>query len=341
MYDFIELQKKIAPEISVILEKRYSILLTIRYNQPIGRRGIANLLGETERWVRSELDTLRKLNLITVQPSGMYVTEEGEEILSELSIYMEELKGLKKLSKRLEQMLGVKKVIIIPGDCEKRPEVLKEMGRRAFECIKEHISDHSIIAVTGGTSTMAVAENSRKVDKKQIAVVPATGGYSGRHATQANAVAEKLANNMNADYYPLYLPQNINKEMLNTMLADTNISKVIDLINKADIFIFGLSNFEQIAEKRKLDSDFYNYLKSKGAFAEAFGHYFNKNGEVVYKSGSVGIKLEQCDNISTVICIAGGLAKAEAIISINRDKKNILITDEKAGEQIYNIMRGE
>ena len=46
MKHFIELQKKIAPEISNILEKRYSILLTIKYNQPIGRRGIANILGK-------------------------------------------------------------------------------------------------------------------------------------------------------------------------------------------------------------------------------------------------------------------------------------------------------
>ncbi|NLM44854.1 MAG: sugar-binding transcriptional regulator [Clostridiales bacterium] len=341
MKHFIELQKKIAPEISNILEKRYSILLTIKYNQPIGRRGIANILGETERWVRSELDTLKKQDLIIVQPLGMYVTEEGEKILDELSIYMEELKGLGMLSKKLEYMLDVEKVIIVPGDSETRPEILKEMGRKAFECIKERITDNSIIAVTGGTSTMAVAENANKIDKKQITVVPATGGYSGKHETQANAVAEKLAGKMKADYYPLYLPQNINTAMLKAMMTDINISKVINLIDQTDIFIFGLSNFDQIAKKRKLDDDFYNCLKSKGAFAEAFGYYFNNDGEVVYKSGSVGIKLEQCDNISTVVCIAGGLKKAEAIISINRGKKNILVIDKKAAERIYDIMRGE
>ena len=45
-------------------------------------------------------------------------------------------------------MLDVEKVIIVPGDSETRPEILKEMGRKAFECIKERITDNSIIAVT-------------------------------------------------------------------------------------------------------------------------------------------------------------------------------------------------
>ncbi|SHJ18554.1 sugar-binding transcriptional regulator [Lutispora thermophila] len=337
---FIEIQKIIAPEISEIIEKRYSILLTIKYNQPVGRRNIAYLLDETERWVRSELDILKKQNLIKVEPQGMSVTKEGEEILNQISVYMEELKGLNMLSRELETMLGVKKVIIVPGDCEKKPEVLKEMGRKAFEYIKGYIRDNSIIAVTGGTSTMAVAENAKDLDKKEVVVVPAIGGNNGSHATQANAVAEKLAAKINASYYPLYLPQNINEEMLKTMLADPNISKVVDLIDRADIFIFGLSTFEQIAKKRKLDDEMKNNLKRKGAFAEAFGYYFNKKGEVIHKSGSIGIKIEGYGNISTVVCIAGGLIKAEAIISINKGKeKNILVIDEKVGEQIYNIGR--
>lgn len=341
MSSIIEIQKIIAPEISDIIEKRYSILLTIKYNQPIGRRNIACLLGETERWVRSELDILKKKNLIKVQPQGMSVTEAGEEILKQISIYIEELKGLSMLSRNLETMLGVKKVIIIPGDCEKRPEVLMEMGSKAFECIKGCISDKSIIAVTGGTSTMAVAENAKSVGKKEVIVVPAVGGNPGSHSTQANAVAEKLAAKINASYYPLYLPQNINEEMLKIMLTDINISKVVELVSRADVFIFGLSTFEQIAKKRKLDEETKIYLQRKGAFAEAFGYYFDNEGKFVHKSGSIGIKIEGYDNITTAVCIAGGVSKAEAIIAINNGKKkNILVIDEKAGEQMYNIMRG-
>ncbi|MCQ1528336.1 sugar-binding transcriptional regulator [Lutispora saccharofermentans] len=342
MKNFIELQKKIAPEISDMIEKRYSILLTIKYNQPIGRRNISSFMGQTERWVRSELDVLKNQNLIEIQSAGMHITEEGEEIISKLSAYIGEVKGLSMLSKNLKTMLGVKEVLIVPGNCEKRPEVLNEMGRRAFDYMKECIKDNSVIAVSGGYSTMAMAENARAVGNKKTIVIPATGGHSGNLETQSNAVAERLAHKIDGDYYPLYLPESINDEMLHTMLADSHISKVVDLIGQADIFLFGLSTIEQIAERRKLDEDTKKYLEGKGAIAEAFGYYFGEDGEVILKKGSIGIRIEDCGNINTVISIAGGITKAKAIVCVNRGKnKNILVIDEKAAEEIYDIMRGE
>lgn len=342
MKNFIELQRKIAPEISDLIVKRYSILLTIKYNQPVGRRNISNLLGETERWVRSELDILKKQNLINIESSGMSITYEGEIIIDELSAYVEELKGLNILAKKLKSMLGVREILIIPGDCEKRPEILNEMGRRAFDYIKGNIKDNSIIAVAGGYSTMAIAENAKSISASNVRVVPATGGHSGNLETQSNAVAEKLAYKMNTDFDSLYLPESINDEMLQTMLADPHISKVVNLIKNADIFLFGLSTISQIAKRRKLNESLNSYLLEKGAIGEAFGYYFNKEGKAVYRSGSIGIRIEDCDNIDTMISIAGGISKAEAIISVNRGKnKNTLVIDEKAAEKIYNIMRGE
>ena len=44
MQEILSLQKKIVPELVEVLEKRYSILRTIYYNQPIGRRVLANQL---------------------------------------------------------------------------------------------------------------------------------------------------------------------------------------------------------------------------------------------------------------------------------------------------------
>ena len=51
--DILKLQQKIVPELVELLEKRYNILRTIYYNQPIGRRILANNLGIGERIVRT------------------------------------------------------------------------------------------------------------------------------------------------------------------------------------------------------------------------------------------------------------------------------------------------
>ena len=189
---------------------------------------------------------------------------------------------------------------------------------------------------------MAIAENARSIAAKNVTVVPATGGHSGNLETQSNTVAERLAYRINADYYPLYLPESINDEMLQTMLTDSNISTVISLIKKTDIFLFGLSTIEQISQKRRLDEEMKIYLKERGAIAEAFGYYLDERGSEIYRSGSIGIKMSDYGKIDNVISIAGGSSKAKAIISINKNRSNnTLLIDEKAGEEMYNILGGK
>lgn len=55
LHEILELQKKIVPELVETLEKRYNVLRTIYYNQPIGRRVLANELKIGERVVRNEV----------------------------------------------------------------------------------------------------------------------------------------------------------------------------------------------------------------------------------------------------------------------------------------------
>ena len=68
----IEILKKMVPEIMDLVEKRYLILRTIYYNEPIGRRTIAHKLGLKERSVRYEAN-LYDQGLINIDNMGMYI----------------------------------------------------------------------------------------------------------------------------------------------------------------------------------------------------------------------------------------------------------------------------
>ncbi|HYE10751.1 MAG TPA: sugar-binding domain-containing protein, partial [Patescibacteria group bacterium] len=163
MKDLIQLQKKIAPEIIDITEKRYSILRTLEFNQPIGRRALAVMLNKSERWVRSELDVLKEQGLIDIQTSGMSVTEEGKNIINQFRSFIAELRGITSLAQEIKEALQVKEVLIVPGNTEEDWETLKDIAKIAFEYIEQHIQDHNIIAVSGGYSVLAVADNSVKL----------------------------------------------------------------------------------------------------------------------------------------------------------------------------------
>lgn len=341
MSEFLNLQKRLVPEIIDITEKRYSILRAIEYNQPVGRRALAVILGQSERWVRSELDILKNQNLIHIQALGMMVTDEGYEIIYKLRDYISELKGLKDLGSKVKEMLGIKEFIVVPGDAENDRQVIVEIAKLTFEYIRKVIKDNDVISVSGGYSVLSVAENSYKVDAQNVTVVPARGGIKADLERQANIVAAKLAKNIGGNYYLLHLPDNISEDMLNRMSDDPDIAKVLNFITKTDILIYGLSSFESICRKRNFTEEEVEQLKALEVRAEAVGCYFDVNGKVVFKSGSVGIKPDHLDSIKTVMAVGGGVRKAEPIILVNKGRKNrVVVTDEAAAREIYKILKG-
>ena len=90
--DLIEVEKKIIPEMFELMEIRYNILRSIYYNQPIGRRGLAQQLNIGERAVRTEVNILKEQGLLTIESMGMYITEDGKRIIKELKDLIESLK---------------------------------------------------------------------------------------------------------------------------------------------------------------------------------------------------------------------------------------------------------
>ena len=131
MNNLLKMQQKLIPQVLDIMTRRYSILREIYLNETIGRRSLANVLGLSERIVRSETEVLREQGLINVETSGMNITEEGIKLLEGLKETMNEVMGLSTLEDRLTQLLGIKKVILVPGDYEKNKSVLIDVGRSA------------------------------------------------------------------------------------------------------------------------------------------------------------------------------------------------------------------
>ena len=125
MQEILRLQKKIVPELVEVLEKRYNVLRTIYYNQPIGRRILANQLNLGERIVRTEINFLKSQGLIEINTPGMTVTSSGEEIVNNLKDFIHEIKGLSDIENQIKSLLHLRKVIIVPGDVDENPDNLK------------------------------------------------------------------------------------------------------------------------------------------------------------------------------------------------------------------------
>ena len=85
--------------------------------------------------------------------------------------------------------------------------------------------------------------------------------------------------------------------------------------------------------------EFIQKLLDDGAVGEAFGQYCALDGRQVYMTNNAGLMLQDLPKIGTVIGVAGGRSKAEAILSVIRaSRQDILVTDEAAAHCIAEML---
>lgn len=338
----VALQQKIAPELSSLIELRYSILRNIHFSQPIGRRAMAVRLKTQERVIRREIDFLRDAGMVEITGAGMNLTPEGEEILRELREYIRTLRGLSHLERAVSEALGLKKVIVVPGDSDDDESVKKELARAAANYIKKRLKDDYTIAVTGGTTMAEVAKAfAPSRVKRNVVVVPARGSLGEEIEQQSDTVAVAVAKGLGGSYRLLNLPDDLSEEIAARLLEQPRVQDVVNQIRNADMVVHGIGTAEEMARRRRLPEDQVKLLRQRGAVGEAFGFYFDRQGRVVYTTASLGLRIEDLAQIKQVIAVGGGRSKAEAIIAVSANNLHeALITDEGASRRILALTRG-
>ena len=337
MEDLLKIQQKLIPEVIEIMTKRYLVLREISLSGPIGRRALANNLQNSERIIRTETELLKQQGLIDVASKGMTITQEGQQLLKDLKDAMRDVIGINQLQEEIRQYLGIKKVILIPGSYDNNHSLIKDIGSQAAKYFLDIIKDNDIVSIAGG-STMLEFARSIKSDKKynSITVVPARGSMGLDVETQSNNVVAEVSKNIHSNYKLLNVPDQLCEESIKMLTQEPEIKSTLELIDNSDVLVFGVGRADEMVERRKLSDEIAKNIMDKKAVGEAFGHYFNKKGEIVYKLNTVGIDMKSFKNKRETIAVFAGRKKAEAFIPIS--KINIvLITDEESAKEILKL----
>lgn len=340
MHSLIEVQKRLLPDLLSVMQKRYHILDYIGLMEPVGRRSLALSLQLTERVLRGEVEFLKAQNLIAITSSGMSLTSEGKDLLDKLRNIMRDFTGTGAIEKELQRKLGIEQVIIVTGNCDESPWVKKALGRAAANTMKKCSKNENIIAVTGGTTMAAIAEvlSPGIVGANNWLFVPARGGIGEDVKNQANTICANMADRTNSAHRALYVPDQVSREMYESIIKEPAINEVLSLIRAANIVLHGIGDAIKMAERRKTGEKELAKIRAGNAVSEAFGYYFNEAGEVVHKVLTIGLQLNDLSAIPNVIAVAGGASKAKAISAYMKQapRTTILVTDEGAAKLLLN-----
>jgi central glycolytic genes regulator len=337
MDNFFAIMERFAPEAVEIMVTRYEILRHVFYNQPIGRRQLTKNMGSTERLVRSELDLLKSKGAIMSTVAGIYLTDFGHEMLRDVETLVPGLLHIKILAEKLKSRFSLREVIIVPGDSIQDPYAQGDLGRAAAEFLHSLLYPGCIVAVTGGSTLAGMAKAMRTgvEQAEEICLVPARGGLGENVETQAGNIAAKIAQRIGAQYRLLHIPDNLEQSTAEALKKDIHVKEVLDTIKSARILLHGIGPADEMAERRQLSDDEKTYLLENGARGEALRYYFSQMGKIIFEIPGIGLELEDIHHIETIIAVAGGSNKAEAIEAVlNSGFDHVLITDEGAAQKI-------
>ncbi|MCJ7840239.1 hypothetical protein MUB24_04785 [Lederbergia sp. NSJ-179] len=338
MHNLLKLQSKLVPEMLSVMQNRYQILRSISLTEPVGRRTLAQMLGTTERILRSEAEFLKSAQLIQINTTGMTITAKGKKLLLGLDDMIRELTGISQVEQDLKNKLGIKEAVIVPGDSDDSLIVKEELGKACAEVLNRCLKNAQIIAVTGGTTMACTAEmlTAEMGQGKQLLFVPARGGLGEELKNQANVICATMAEKTNGQHRVLYVPDQVSQEVQESLLKEPAIMEVVTKIKSADIVVHGIGDAITMAKRRGTSQNAMKKIIGENAVGEAFGYYFNEKGEIVHKVPTIGLRISDLYDKSHVIAAAGGKSKAKAIESYFKSapKSTILITDEGAAKSI-------
>ena len=339
MLDEMQVLSRIAPDLMADIGRRAQVLSSIESMQPVGRRALAARLNLPEREVRAAAAALKEQGLITMDAAGMQLTPQAIEVLSGAHDLSRAMFGLTKLEQALERLLSVPHVVVVAGNADADPQVLREVGRAAAHRVHKLMQSGMTLAVTGGRTMSEMAQGIQSATPMNVMVVPARGGIGSSVEIQANTVAAEIARRVGGHHRSMHLPDTLDQAALQEMMKLPEVRETLDLLRRTDLVVHGIGRADVMAQRRRLPADDVEKLRTHRAVGEAFGDFFDFDGKTVLQASTVSLSLGKAYKESKMVAVAAGERKAEAIIAATRhEKHDSLITDEAAAQAIVSLL---
>ncbi|MEV9641505.1 sugar-binding domain-containing protein [Mammaliicoccus sciuri] len=337
---FIDAQLALVPELPSLIEQRYHLLKLIKLTGPIGRRPLSSMSGYSERETRTMLELLKEQGVVDVAKEGVTITPKGVEVLFVLHETIEERSGRRQLANELSQRLSIKEVHIVEGDSDRSELTKKLLGMHAAKQFRTQINDFKVVAVTGGSSVAAIPPFMQNDELSDLQFIAARGGVGEEIGLQANMIAASFAEACDASYKAFYYPDTLSEEAHAVFQHEPAAKEMLDLYSQTECVIHGVGNASKMALLRNSSENEQQILMDKQAVGEAFGFYFNRDGEIVHRIRTVGIQVEHLQNVPLIFAVAGGESKADALLSYlaSAPPQTILVTDEGAAQKMLSLM---
>ena len=254
------------------------------------------------------------------------------------------------LEEKLEQFFKLKEAVIVSNEgINSEEDIKKKIVKAAALLLQRRIRENDTVAVSWGTTLAEVVNVINPSFYLNIDVVPLVGGIDNKgRDILSNEIARKLSKAFRGKYYVLNAPLVVNNLLTKEALEKENsIKTVIDKAKSADIAVVGVGSSKQDSTMLKQGcfsvKEFDKLIIDKRVIGDICANFYDIWGNIIKfpsQNQIMGLQLEELKHIPTVIGVACGENKKEAILGALRGGYvNIIVTSERVAEYLINNIK--
>ena len=293
------------------------------YTRDLTQQAIAGRLGLSRPTVSRLLERARAVGIVRVEiiaPTDTHAT----------------------LERGLEETFGLREAIVATGHSESPGATRRALAQAAAAYLDRAVKTRARIGISWGTTLSAVLDVVRP-RRLRVEVVPLVGGVGRADpAIHANDLARRLADLYHGDVALLHAPAIVvQPSVRDALLSDPRIREVLTLARKVDLALLGIGALvpsSTLVQSRFFTADDLAALRGRGAVGDICTRSFDAAGQPVdhaLDARILAIDLADLRKIPTVVAVAGGFEKADAIAGALRGGLvSVLVTDHFAARAV-------
>jgi len=326
-----------------VILRRYDLLRSISYIQPVGRRQLSIYTGCTEREVRSDSDALRLTGLVRSEAAGMIVTREGYKLLNELEEIMHDMSNTDSLANELKECYQLNNVDIVDGDVDSHMLIRRNIGLRAAMQLRKYFESYTNIALTGHDYVgMLVDGNFPAKIGNNVTLYPARTAQLNNEDINANTYCSRLGKKSGANFKLLHLGNKPSLAEIEKRYNDPDVLGIVKAVENADMLISGITSLKKSSLFNSMSVRAKDVLMQSEPCCELMGSFIKSDGKQINNAPLYSLSIDRISKYKVFMLLAAGHDEAEGIHALVMRFKNIhLITDSRTANRLIAYKLGK
>ncbi len=284
----------------------------------------------------------KRFSLSRVKVSRLLQQARDEQII-QITILPSAQTSNAEIERALETHYGLDEAVIVTPSAYTTDVILRDLGTAAADCLLRSIQGHETVSISWGTTILAVSNALPLQRWPHMKVIQMLGGL-GRPESEMYAadLVVRMAQTLGCRPRMISAPGIVSKKMVrDALLADPQITDVLDLAAKADVALVGIGRptaGSVVLQAGILAPEELDALGDLGAVGDIALRFFDADGHAVDHEicdRIIGLDLDQIKKIPRVIGVAGGEEKLEVIRAALRGKLiNVLVTEDRIARHL-------